>query len=258
VGRPYEQRDFTIGNVLGEALSLYRQFFVRFFSLGLIVFGTVDLIGALSTTASSDTGKGLWIIAGVIAALVGFFWLQGALVAQTEDVRDGRIDTTIGQVFARTQERLPYLVAAGFLVGALVAVVFVVLVFSLRGVGLLIAIVVVVFLVSRWFVTTPVIVLEHLGPVAALRRSWELVRGHGWRAVALILVTGILSGIVSSIVAAIVSAVTSGFLQTWLTSAVANAVTAPFLGLAWTLAYYHLRQEPEGAAAIPPGAAYTE
>ena len=51
------------------------------------------------------------------------------------------------------------------------AVVFVVLVFSLRGVGLLIAIVVVVFLVSRWFVTTPVIVLERLGPVAALRRA---------------------------------------------------------------------------------------
>src|SRR5262245_31842818 len=119
MGRPYEQRDFTIGNVVGEALGLYRQFFVRFFSLALIVFGTVDLVAALSTTADSDAGKAVWALLGLLAALIGFFWLQGALVVQTEDVRDGRIDTSIGEVFGRTQDRLPALIGAGLIVGVI-------------------------------------------------------------------------------------------------------------------------------------------
>ncbi|MEZ4663215.1 MAG: hypothetical protein R2911_37185 [Caldilineaceae bacterium] len=35
----------------------------------------------------------------------------------------------------------------------------------------------------RWLVATPCLIGEQLGPVATLRRSWRLSKGHVWRAI---------------------------------------------------------------------------
>src|SRR4051794_25215888 len=124
---PYEQRSFTIGNVVGEAFGLYFRFFVRFFVLGLVVYLVVDLLSALVSTTDSDAARIVWGALAVVASIVGFFWLQGAFVVQVEDVRDGRIDTSLTQVFERTRPRLPQLIASGFLVGIAIGAIAIVL-----------------------------------------------------------------------------------------------------------------------------------
>lgn len=246
---PYEQRQFTVGNIVSESLALYRRFFLRFVALGLIVFGIVDLVTALSTTTDSATGRGLWIVAGVVLGIVGFFWLQGALVMTIDDVRDGRADAGIVETLDRTRERLPYLVGVGFTVGIAVGAVAAVLV--LLGIwtgtlwlGILLAVAFALFLATRWAVAPPVVMLEHAGVFAALRRSYALLSGRTWRALWVIVTTSIISGIVSAVVARILSALFSGFVKAWLASAIPNALTAPFLALAWTLMYFHARPLP--------------
>jgi Na+/citrate or Na+/malate symporter len=95
----------TVGSVLGEAWRLYTKFFTRFFVIALIVFLIVNLVGAL-LGAILGTGAGVAPLVALIAtvvSLVGTFWMQGALVYAVDDVRDGRIDSSIGDLFERVR-----------------------------------------------------------------------------------------------------------------------------------------------------------
>jgi membrane-anchored glycerophosphoryl diester phosphodiesterase (GDPDase) len=57
-----------------------------------------------------------------------------------------------------------------------------------------------VVLAIRFAMATPALVLEDLGVVASLRRSWALTRGRFWRTFGVLLVAGILVGIVQQVV----------------------------------------------------------
>jgi hypothetical protein len=65
----------------------------------------------------------------------------------------------------------------------------------LAGVGVAAA---ALFLITRWSLLAPAVVIEELGPVAALRRSWRLVSGSTWRLVALGLLVNVVLGILAS------------------------------------------------------------
>ncbi len=244
--QPLAPLEFTTGNVIAGSFALYRRFFVRFLTLALIVFLPTSFVSALATVANSDAARALWLVAGIVISVIGFFWLQGALVLAIDDVRDGRADMTIGQTFERTRERLPYLVATSLLVGLTIGGAALVLVLLARAVGVtwigaVAAFVLGVFLATRWAVSTAVVMLERRGPLQALERSWELVRGNGVRVFWIVIVAGILAGVGAAVINAVLGAVLSGFLQVWLTTAFANTLTAPFVALAWTLMYFHLR-----------------
>jgi hypothetical protein len=105
----------SVGDVLNEALDLYQRFFWRFVATAAVVFVVLDLVSAIGATAGSDSGEVLWALIGVLLSIVGTFWVQGALTEAVNDVRDGRVDTTIGELYSRTKPRLPALIAAGIL-----------------------------------------------------------------------------------------------------------------------------------------------
>ena len=67
--------------------------------------------------------------------------------------------------------------AAPFVPGVLVAALIVIFVTSVATILLIIP---GLWLYTRWSLTTPVIREENVGPLAAMRRSNELVRGHFW------------------------------------------------------------------------------
>jgi len=52
------------------------------------------------------------------------------------------------------------------------------------------------YVFMRLYVVTPVIMVEHLGPVQALRRSWELVRNYWWRTFGLFILLAVLGFVV--------------------------------------------------------------
>ena len=228
-----------LGSVLSEAWELYRRFFLRFVGIAVAVFLVISLVQALASAAARDNvlAAVIWGIVGLVVSVVGFVWLQGALVAAVDDVRDGRADEPVAALFRRVRPRLPALLVGGVLAGLGVAV------------GLLLLIVPGLYLLTRWILLAPVIVLEGRRAGEAFSRSSELVRGHGWKVVALILLTLVISIVASSLVG-IVLAPLPEFLDAWLGGLISNSLTAPFFALAWTLTYYRLaRPEPAAVAA---------
>jgi hypothetical protein len=174
----------------------------------------------------------------MVVSLVGAFWLQGALVFAVDDVRDGKIDTTVGQVFEGVRPYLGTLILAGLLAAVGVAV------------GLLLFVVPGLILLTRWCLIVPVIILEGKPVGESFARSRELVRGHAWTAFGLVVITAILTAIAAVILQAIFSFV-GPFLRHWIGGAIASAVVGPFIAVALTLMYFKLRGLDESAPAAP-------
>jgi hypothetical protein len=232
----------SIGAVLDEAWTLYTKFFTRFFVLALAVFVVVNLVFALFAVALTDSSGGQAALLGVIAlatAIVGQYWLQGAIVIAVQDARDGTFDTGPRAIFSRVAPLLGSLVVAGILAGLGVAA------------GLVLLIVPGLFLLTIWSMLSPVIVLERSGVGAAFGRSRALVRGHGWRVFGLILVTAILTGIAGSLLRAAFSFLPR-FLEIVVGSTIASAVVAPFSAIALTVAYFMLRDDGSAPAVPAP------
>jgi hypothetical protein len=230
----------TVGGILGEAWNLYTRFFQRFFVIAAIVYLVVNLLNALIATALGH-GAGVTVLLALVSTLVsivGTFWLEGALVYAVEDVRDGRIDTTVGQIFERVRPYLGTLIIAGILAGLGIAIGFVLLIVP----GCI--------LLTWWSLIVPVIVLEGKSVGESFSRSRELVRGHGWTVFGALIVAVILTAIASGIIQGIFSFLGS-FLRAWIGGTIASAVTGPFLAVTLTLAYFKLRDLREGAAAQP-------
>lgn len=106
-----------------------------------------------------------------------------------------------------------------------------------------------------WFsMTAPVCVLEGRGGTAAMGRSRELVRGHGWRVVGLFLLSFLVTVALTigiSILSAFViplmteNQVTQAVVQQGI-SALIELGIAPLWSVSWVLLYYDLRIRKEG------------
>lgn len=229
----------TVSGVLTEALKLYRRFFTRFFLTAAAVFVVLNLFSAIASDAGKDADDAVtafWGLVGLVVALVGSLWVQGALTATVADVRDGRADDDIETVYRRVRPTLVPLLLAGVLAGIGILI------------GLVLLIVPGLFLLTRWVLVTPAVVLEGVGPTDALRRSWNLVRGHSWTAFGVIVVT-LLTAAVAQIVFVGLFAFLPDFLRNWIGGLVANSLVTPFVALAWTLMYFHLRDQSAAPAA---------
>jgi hypothetical protein len=218
-----------IGGVLGEAWELYKRFLWQFFLTAFVVFAVLDLLSALVVAAAGD-GVAAGVFWGVIAftiGIVGYFWVQAALVELVRDVRDGRADRSVGETYRAVQPRLPAVIAAGVL--AAIAI----------GIGFLLLIVPGLFLLTIWSMLVPVIVIEGRAAGEAFTRSREVVRGNAWSVLGLIIITFLLVAVASAVIRLVFSPLPD-FLDTWIGSLVAHSLTIPFAAAALTTAYFHL------------------
>ncbi len=113
-----------------------------------------------------------------------------------------------------------------------------------------------IFLWARWLVAVPALVLEHRGPLEALRRSWNLTRGHTWRAIGLVViltVLGFIVGLPAVIVQGILGALLPPSPSTLTATSVVNTVLSTLIQVLWypvsvvtyTLFYFDLRMRSE-------------
>jgi hypothetical protein len=227
----------TVGSVLDQSFGLYRRFFWRFVATAAIVFAVLDLLSALSATADSWAGALLWALIGLVVSIVGTFWVQGALTEAVNDVHDGRIDTSISELFSRTRPRLAALIVAGLLASLGI------------GLGLLLLIVPGLYLITRWALIVPVIVLEGKRSGEAFSRSSELTEGHRWTVLGVSLVTLLIYFILGGLAAGFLRAILPEFLGTWIGSLAVHALFTPLLALAWTTMYFELAKPAPHPAA---------
>jgi len=164
-----------------------------------------------------------WLIAGMLAgiAAVGFAWVvqrdyhgQPVTFGDTLSRSIGRALTALGASL------LAALATAGLLVlGALGALVCLSALGPVGAAGgglgpfLAILVGVVAFLAVtvlgvRWALAIPIVAIEPVGPLAALRRSWHLTGGAAWRTffalLLTLLVTGILGALITQLLAIVI------------------------------------------------------
>jgi hypothetical protein len=222
--------------VVREAWELYKTHWRTFIPLALVVYLVIGVI-ALALTAALD-----WVgaIIGALLGVVGFFWLQGALVEAVRDVRDGRQDLSLGETFRAVQPRLPATIAAGLVVGIPIVICFATIVLIPLG----------LFLFTIWAAVIPTIVLEGKSAGQSLGRSRELVRGDGWSVFGVIVIT-IAAILVANLIVTIALFWLPEDAQAFLRSLISNTVTAPFIAVALTLTYYALVRPAEAVVATP-------
>lgn len=234
----------SVSDVLGEAFDLYKRYFLRFVGTAAIVFVVLDLASAFADQASGESVSSelLWSLIAVLLSVVGAFWLQGALIEAVSDVRDGRVDTTIGDLFERTRPRLPALIAAGIVAGIGVAI------------GIILLIVPGLFLLTRWALIPAVIVIEKRRAGEAFDRSWQLTRGYGWSVFGSLIVSFLLYAIALVVFRALFVPLPR-FAEIWIGGAVAHSIATPFIALVGAVLYFRLARLSAGVDPAPPAPA---
>jgi hypothetical protein len=230
-----------IGGTLSEAWALYRRHLGRFFLTAFVVYVVLDLVSALADAAAGDSALAavVWGLIAAVVSIVGFFWVQGALVETVRDVRDGRADRSVAETYRAVQSRLPALIAAGIIAGIAIII------------GLILLVVPGLFLITIWSMIGAVIVLEGRSAGESFGRSREIVRGHGWSVFGLVVVVFLLVAIAEGLIG-LLFAPLPDFFDAWLGSLVAHSLTIPFAVAAVTTAYFKLTAREQAVTTPEP------
>lgn len=232
----------TVGSVLNETFEYYRRSGRRFTALAAVMFALTSLLFAIVDDAKRRddlTVASVWQVVFTVATIVGSAWLQAALIVALEEERNGRRLPPTGELYRRARPYLlPVLIAA--LTAALVA--------GLLSLLTLVAIPILLFLLTRWVVTVPVIVLERHQLRKVFRRANDLVKGNFFNMLLLSLLSFIILTVVTLAGLAIFSFLPR-FGQLWLAMFLADTIAIPPVMIAWTVAYYQLaRSRPPALA----------
>lgn len=223
-----------IRSVFGEALGTY---FRRWWELVPRAFVIYLGLSLTALAVGQAFGGPAGIVTSALVTFFGYFWLQALHVLE---VAGG--ETAGGRTFRRAARRLLPLMGASLLAG--IGLVLGFLLFVVPGLVLMV----------WWSVLVPAVVLEGHGPRAALRRSRELVRGHGVKVFTTMVISAVIVIPVAVVLLVVISYAFKDSPETasFVGDIVVDPVTAPFGVLVWTSVYFKLRQTEAARAEIVP------
>ncbi|MEA2505845.1 MAG: hypothetical protein QOH48_463 [Actinomycetota bacterium] len=219
--------------VIREALDLYKKHFGHLFLVAFVIYAGIAILSAVASAIG-----GVLVIVVLPLAIIGLFLVQAALVEAVTDIRDGRVDMTVGETLSRGASRIGPVAGAGILAGIGIAI------------GLVLFIIPGLILLTWWSVIVPVIVIEGRGVLDAFSRSRQLVRGHDFQVFGVI-VLEILLLIVAGIILGIILAALPSGVQSFISNIISGSITGPFSALITTLLYFRLKEAKDGAGPLP-------
>ena len=222
--------------VLSEAWRLYKAHWQHLLAVAFVVFAGIALVGAV---AASLLERPLAALIALLVTLLGYFWVQAALVKAVEDLRDGRVDLSVSETLSYAWGRIGPVATASSLAAVAIFLGFVLLV--VPGFVLL----------TWWVLIVPVIVLENARAGRSFGRSRELVRGFGWKVFGVVVLTFLVL-LAAEIGLGLLLAPLADWLEGLVSYVVRGTLTAPFVALAWTLLYYRLRAAKAPAPETAP------
>jgi hypothetical protein len=257
-------RPLTLGEILDRTFSLYRKHFLLFFGITVIphlLILAVSLAQTFFVSAPRFSGRApryqfqafdssiVWafligIIAGLAAYVVAYLFSQGATVFAVSELYLGRT-TTIGASFGRMRGHLLNLFIVILLNGLAVLA------------GLICLVVPGIYVLCRLMNCIPAALLEDLGPIDSLERSFSLTKDFTGRAFLIYLLYWALSygatllfAMPFSFAAIFLGMKNPEALRTWSALAnvgtfVAGVLVAPVLTIATAVFYYDLRVRKE-------------
>lgn len=221
-------RPLGLGDILEGSFAALRRnprtMFGLSFVVSLVVVLGLAAIGAIGYLAVLNLGTGGMSDALVTGTALGGLSLLYLVTAITGVALTGMLSYPVGEAvlgrtpglgetWRRTRRMVPrltglclvLLVPSVVVFGGIIALVAVAFSNDATGAGLLLllalaaAAVLYVFVAIRLVLATPALVLEELGVVAALRRSWGLTAGRFWRTFGVLLVAGLLVAVVQQV-----------------------------------------------------------
>jgi hypothetical protein len=225
-----------VGKVISETFSIYGANAAALLGSAIIIF---VIVGVASGLLQNAGGVVLGLLAGIIR-LVGYALFTGFVVSLVQDVRDGKRDQTVGDLFSSASPAILALIVFGILFGIGVGIGFVLLIIP----GLI--------LITLWSVGAPAIVVEGAGPIEAFGRSWRLVRGDAWSVFATLLVVLLIVIAIGIVLGVIATPIGNG--ATVVAAIISNVITAPIFALAVSVIYFDLGGGREAAAVPEPAA----
>lgn len=241
----------TLGEILSAAFSIYKANASKLVLVIALVVVPLSLIGALffgvvfapERIEVGSTGSGVvvdyagrsWganLLVGSIGALIAIIIsaiLQAAILRAAAQATIGD-PVDVEASYRYGFKRLGSVILLSLLVGLIVAVGFILLIVP--------GIIFLVFLSA----SIPVLIVENRRGTEAMSRSWNLVKGHFWHALVVILVAALIVGVVSGIIGAIGG---DNWFVRWIFTSIAQIVTAPFAALVSVILYLDLRARSE-------------
>jgi hypothetical protein len=244
----------TLGEILSAAFNIYKANASQLILVVAVVVVPLSLIGALFTGVVfapdrirvSEAGVVSLDYAGRSFAAILLVGAIGALIAvlvsavMQAAILRAAAQATIGDPvdveasYRYGFKRLWSVILVSLLVGLSVAVGFVLLIIP--------GIIFLAFL----SVSVPVLIVEGRRGTEAMGRSWNLVRGHFWHALAVVVVAALIVGIISGLIGGIGG---DNWVVRWIFTAIAQIVTVPFAALVSILLYLDLRARSESLSA---------
>jgi hypothetical protein len=201
----------------------------------------LDAVGITSTGESAGGSALLAVIVGTTFALFGLAFVQAASACAHVEIDRGRsIDAATAYRVALRRVRP--------LLGAVALFVLVWIVLTTTAILIPVAL----WLGVRWCLLAPIVELEGVGAVAALRRSKQLVRGRWFRTASLVGLSAAVALTIGPLLGALLIFATDlpfAFLN--VVSGIVYAAALPFVGLVTSYAYldararFELAPEPE-------------
>ncbi len=261
-GTAPQLRPLGLGEILDAALKVYTRNFKTLCLAVLVPVVPIVILTTLVTASASSAENAFDPTAGIdpasgqstfsgaevagfaVTALLTLLLTALATAACTRAVADAYIgEPTSWRASLRFALRklLPVIVVS-------------ILVVLLATVSLLALLIGAVYVGVRLTLSSPALLIEDLGPVAAMRRSWALVKERWWFTFGIFVISTLLVTILSLLVQGLLLAplltdsdneVLGGIL-TSLGSIVANVFTLPIQAAVITILYFDLRVRKEG------------
>lgn len=288
-------RPLALGELLDRTFSLYRDRFSLFVGLmlppavvGVALGLALQVLGRLvfgiqpgsqesvQELMENPAGFAAWFLSILLGAVVSVAIYGVALGATTSAVADVYLDrpTGIREAYAAIRQRVAELIGVLFYiplrVGCLALLVTVGLgilaalaAFASPAFGITLFVIcmiavagLTVFLLLRYAVAVQALVLEGLGPGAAMKRSAEMTRGYRGRVAVVIILMTLINYAAALLLQGplffmMMAAQREGEIPLWLSaisvlaSGVTNAILGPLLTIALVLAYYDIRVRKE-------------
>jgi hypothetical protein len=280
-------RPLGVGDVLDRTFTVYRSRPLVFIGLSAIWYLLLVLVfvvlavaifaGALAAFSRQATTPSPEQIAGAAVGIIGFvlvavvvaillFAAQSAALVHAAARRYLAKDIAIGEAFRAGLSASPRLFIAGVLIFLAILGMWAVLVIvaALANQGIVWAVVALAgivatgFLACSWLVAPVVVVVEKMGPIAALGRAWRLSEGNRWRIFGIQILLFILNLVLSLLIGGIFGGIAAASAQggspgtlgiTTVVQSLVNLAStiiwAPVEWIAFTVLYYDLRVRKE-------------
>jgi Membrane domain of glycerophosphoryl diester phosphodiesterase len=230
-------REFRVGAIFTRAWQVYAANFVVFSLIAIVI----SLPNLLSGEGETYTGVLRNVAVFIFWMIVNTVGLAVILYAAFQAMRGRPIQ--IGEAIRRGLSRFWAIVGLAILQWLGIFIGF--LLFIVPGIMLFI----------RWSAALPACVVEGLGPLASMKRSAELTKGHRWKIfgvyAVLWLLGMILVAIIVAVIFALIGAVTAaglsrGFGVGAVISLVLSAILTAYINIIQVMVYHDLRVAKEG------------